>query len=212
MSGDTPVLRASDADRERTVALLREHAAEGRLTLEEFTERMSAAYRATTQQELEDLGRDLPTATSTVTVEPASRRSPTRYLLSIFGSVERSGRIRVRDRVMCLVAFGNMDLDLRNATLEGDSITVFALCAFGAFDLYVPESVEVDLHGLALLGHKHVNGSDRPPQPGTPLVRVYAFSLFGGMDVWLVPAAWAKRKWREIIRGIEQGEHRELEA
>jgi hypothetical protein len=32
------------------------------------------------------------------------------------------------------------------------------------------------------------------------------------MDVWLVPTAWAKRKWREIIRGIRKGEHRELEA
>jgi hypothetical protein len=211
MSDDVPALRASDADRERTVALLREHAAEGRLTLEEFTERMGAAYRATTQQELEELGRDLPAATSSA-VEPASRRSPTRYLLSLFGSVERYGHIRVRGRVMCLVAFGNMDLDLRNATLEGDSIKVFALCAFGAWDLYVPEGVEVDLHGLALFGHKDVNGNDRAPQPGTPLVRVYALSLFGGMDVWLVPTAWAKRKWREIIRGIRKGEHRELEA
>jgi len=210
VSDDLPALRASDADREHAVTLLREHAAEGRLTLEEFTERMSAAYRATTQQELDELGRDLPTAASPVV--PASRRSPTRYLLSVFGSVERSGRLRVRDQVVCLVAFGNMDLDLRSATLEGDSITVFALCAFGAFDLYVPESVEVDLHGLALFGHKDVNGSDRPPQPGTPLVRVYAFSLFGGLDVWLVPAAWAKRKWGEIIRAIRKGEHRELEG
>ena len=31
---ELPALRASDADRDRTVALLRDHAAEGRLTLE----------------------------------------------------------------------------------------------------------------------------------------------------------------------------------
>jgi len=43
---DVPALRASDAERERTVVLLREHAAQGRLTLEEFTKRMSAAYGA----------------------------------------------------------------------------------------------------------------------------------------------------------------------
>ena len=41
-------MRASDADRDRTVAVLREHVAEGRLTLEEFTERMESAYDATT--------------------------------------------------------------------------------------------------------------------------------------------------------------------
>src|SRR5439155_132689 len=43
---ETPALLASDADRERTIATLRDHAAEGRLTLEEFTDRMSSAYLA----------------------------------------------------------------------------------------------------------------------------------------------------------------------
>jgi hypothetical protein len=206
---DEIVLRASDADRERAVVQLREHAAVGRLTLEEFTERMSAAYRAATQAELDELVRDLP---DTVQAQPLSRRTPTRFLFSMFGSVERSGRIRVRDRVVCLVGFGNIDLDLRQATLEGDAITVVAFCMFGAFDLYVPEGVEVDLHGFAVFGHKDANGNDPPPQPGTPLVRVYALALFGGMDIWRVPAAWADRKWREIIRGIRRGEHRELGA
>jgi len=209
VTGDVPALRASDADRERTVVLLREHAAEGRLTLEEFTERMSAAYRATTQAELDELARDLPQAPQGRSL---TRRSPTRFLLSMFGSVERSGRLRVRDRVVCLVGFGNIDLDVRQATLEGDAITVVVFCMFGAFDLYVPEGVEVDLHGFALFGHKDANGNDPPPQPGTPLVRVYALSLFAGVDVWRVPAAWAQRTWGQIIRGIRKGEHREVEA
>jgi uncharacterized protein DUF1707 len=54
---EPPALRASDADREHAVALLREHAAAGRLTLEEFTERMSAAYGALTNEELAELTR-----------------------------------------------------------------------------------------------------------------------------------------------------------
>jgi len=203
------VVRASDADRERAVVALREHAAEGRLTLEEFTERMAAAYRATTQSELEELGRDLPAVAAGA---PVSRRSPTRFVLSVFGSVARGGRIRVRDRVVCVMAFGNIDLDLRQATLEGDAITVVALGGFGAIDVYVPEGVEVDLHGFALFGHKEENGNDPPPRAGTPLVRVYAFSLFAGIDVWRVPVAWAARTFREIIRGIRKGENRELTA
>ena len=36
-------MRVSDADRERAVAALREHLLAGRLTLEEFTERVDAA-------------------------------------------------------------------------------------------------------------------------------------------------------------------------
>src|SRR3982074_932842 len=150
---DVPALRASDADRERAVALLREHAAEGRLTLEEFTERMSAAYLARTNDELENLARDLPPA------REASPRRPPRFVLAVLGSTGREGRIRIRRRVGCLMGFGNIDLDLRQATFEGDVITVFAIGVFGAIDVYVPGGVEVDLHGLALGGHKGANGN-----------------------------------------------------
>ena len=204
---EPPALRASDADRERAVELLRDHAAEGRLTLEELADRVSTAYRARTGDELERLTRDLPAERAR-----SSRRRPTRFLLSVFGSTEREGRIRVRRRVACLTAFGNIDLDLRRATLEGDVITIVALGMFGAVDVYVPEGVEVDLHGAALGGHKRANGNDPLPNPGTPLVRVFAISLFAGIDVWRVPITWAERTWREIIRGIRSGAHKELEA
>ncbi|HWG01115.1 MAG TPA: DUF1707 domain-containing protein [Trebonia sp.] len=59
MPGD-PRLRASDADRERAATLLREHHAVGRLTAEEFHERLEAAYAAKTQGELDALLADLP--------------------------------------------------------------------------------------------------------------------------------------------------------
>jgi uncharacterized protein DUF1707 len=55
-------LRASDADRERTVAALREHAAAGRLTMEEFDERCEQAYAAKTLRELGRLQVDLPSS------------------------------------------------------------------------------------------------------------------------------------------------------
>ncbi len=55
-----PKLRCSDADRERTVTLLREHLAAGRLTPEEFHERLDAAYAAKTLGQLDELLADLP--------------------------------------------------------------------------------------------------------------------------------------------------------
>lgn len=58
-NGD-PGLRASDADRERIVEQLRQHTADGRLTMEEFDQRMSAAYAARTYGDLAELTRDLP--------------------------------------------------------------------------------------------------------------------------------------------------------
>jgi hypothetical protein len=55
-----PRLRASDADRERIVQMLREHHAEGRLDVDEFHERFNAAYEAKTLGELDALLADLP--------------------------------------------------------------------------------------------------------------------------------------------------------
>ncbi len=59
MPGD-PRIRASDADRDRATALLREHHAAGRLTAEEFHERMDRALDAKTLGEIDELMADLP--------------------------------------------------------------------------------------------------------------------------------------------------------
>jgi len=53
-------IRISDADRERVVDLLRHHCAEGRLTLDEFSDRVGAVYEAKTSTALEQALVDLP--------------------------------------------------------------------------------------------------------------------------------------------------------
>jgi hypothetical protein len=53
-------MRASDQDREQVVEILRGQYTEGRLTLEEFDERISAAYAGKTWGDLLNLTRDLP--------------------------------------------------------------------------------------------------------------------------------------------------------
>jgi Domain of unknown function (DUF1707) len=57
-----PDLRIGDADREAVAARLREHYAQGRLTLEEFNQRLDAAFAATTRGQLGALTSDLPPA------------------------------------------------------------------------------------------------------------------------------------------------------
>jgi DUF1707 SHOCT-like domain len=59
MATDDPI-RASDADRDVVVDVLREAYTEGRLTAEEFDERMSAAYASKTWGQLRELTVDLP--------------------------------------------------------------------------------------------------------------------------------------------------------
>jgi exonuclease VII large subunit len=61
MPNDDPQLRASDDDRDRTASQLREHHAAGRLTVDEFQERLDATYSAKTLGQLQEQLADLPT-------------------------------------------------------------------------------------------------------------------------------------------------------
>src|SRR3954452_4884784 len=58
--GRTGRMRVSDQGRESTVAVLRERALDGCLTLDTFAGRVEAAYRAKTVEELDALVADLP--------------------------------------------------------------------------------------------------------------------------------------------------------
>jgi hypothetical protein len=57
---DDPNLRVSDEQRDRAAQEIREHFAAGRLTDEELSERVNAAYSARTERELQSLLADLP--------------------------------------------------------------------------------------------------------------------------------------------------------
>jgi hypothetical protein len=68
-------LRVADADKEGLVEELREHMLAGRLTPDEFEERLGAAYQARTQADLNALKADLPVGPATVDRAIAQRRS-----------------------------------------------------------------------------------------------------------------------------------------
>ena len=57
-------LRASDDDRRRVVSELERHTADGRLTLDEFSERVGRVYGAATHADLAAITHDLPVAPS----------------------------------------------------------------------------------------------------------------------------------------------------
>jgi hypothetical protein len=175
------VTRASDAEREATVVQLREAAAEGRLTVEELTERLDAAYAASTRAELEPLTADLPVAPSSVTVEPG--RGGTRFVLGILGGGDRRGRWRVAERVVVVNVFGGADLDLREATLAGTETTIWVISLFGGSDIIVPEGVNAELSSFALLRGDDLKLEGPAPPPGAPVVHVRTVSIFGGTDV-----------------------------
>ena len=88
-------LRASDADRDRTAAVLGNALATGRLTSTEHAERLDAAYTATTLGELAPLTRGLPADDATAAGVAAVDRAE---VAARFSKVIRSGRWIVVDQ------------------------------------------------------------------------------------------------------------------
>ena len=95
-------IRASDEDRQRIVAVLQRHTEAGRLTIDEFSERVAAAYAARTLGDLATVTGDLPVESVPDTGAPAqpARREllavfavaiVTLVLLMVFMSVSRGG-------------------------------------------------------------------------------------------------------------------------
>jgi hypothetical protein len=75
-------IRASDEDRQRVVAALERHTGAGRLTLDEFAQRVEAVCGARTLDELAAVVSDLP-ADGTAG-RPAVDSGPSRELLLVF--------------------------------------------------------------------------------------------------------------------------------
>jgi hypothetical protein len=165
--------RASDAERERAVARLRDASTEGRLTLEELADRTGLAYAARSHAELELLTADLP-ALSTVTRAPRRR-----WVLGVFGPVSRRGRWQLGTRTIVFSLFGPVKLDLHGATLPPDEATVTVVSLFGPVALAVPEHVELETSVLAVFGPVQAHGSPGTLSPSAPRVRLNGVSLFG---------------------------------
>ncbi len=68
-------MRASDADRERLISELNEHTVAGRLSTDEFEDRLQAVYAARTTAELDSLRGDLPETSAQRALSHAARRS-----------------------------------------------------------------------------------------------------------------------------------------
>lgn len=185
-----PALRASDTDRERTVALLHDCAADGRLTLGELTERMDSAYAARTLAELDALTGDLvPGGASALEDRPPSAermpgepRQARNWLVAVMGGTSRRGRWRVARRVNAISLMGGVVVDLRDAVIDGNEVIITAIPIMGGIDIVVPEGVAIDLSGFVLMGGKDASVKGRP-RPGAPTVRVRAWGTMGGVNV-----------------------------
>src|SRR5580658_4115755 len=119
--GPRSEMRASDTDRDRVIDVLRAAAGEGRLTPDEFEERMQAVLSARTFGELATFTADLPPASaSALPGRPVVRAAaaPTEAEMRISqrgGSVSRTGPWAVPRRIELRPSWCDVTLDFTEA-------------------------------------------------------------------------------------------------
>src|SRR5262245_59680974 len=179
-------MRASDAEREAVVEVLRQASVEGRLTLAELTERTEAAYLAQTHAELAQLTTDLPNSgpRPSPAVFPARPGGSNRqWFVAVMGDTKRNGKWRIDQELGAVAVMGDVTLDLREAEVRGNVIDIMATSIMGDVKIIVPDGVDVELSGVAIMGDKKVKVVEAPPGQNAPIVRVKAFVLMGDVKV-----------------------------
>ncbi len=173
-------VRVADTDRIQVAQLLGDEAAQGRLTMAEYEDRLTKAYSAQTFGELERLTADLPSAATSAAAGPC-QPAPSTVLLAILSGFERRGRWNVPRRLTSFALFGGGVIDLRYADFTSPEVEIHSYSIFGGQTILLPPEVNVDVHGFGVMGaFDHV---DERGAQGAPRVTVRGFSLWGSVGI-----------------------------
>jgi hypothetical protein len=176
---DPSQLLASDAERDHSVLVLRDAVAEGRLTLEEFGERVGGAQTARTHGELARLTADLPQRPLPV---PAGASEPVRYN-AVCSHITRSGAWELPSRSHWRAICGTVDIDLREVRLHDAEIELQVFNLFGTVTVLVPPGIAVEVDGGGLFASQIIDPPPFPPPAGAPRVRIRASGPGGTLYV-----------------------------
>ena len=122
--GSSPEPRASHADRDRVVDVLRIAAGDGYLTAAELDERLEAALSARTVSELTALTADLPAVSATTGTAVAEVKDIVRIERVHSAAIERVGRWVVPRRLELAVQWCDVTLDFTQAVITRDTLRI----------------------------------------------------------------------------------------
>ncbi|GAA4233038.1 hypothetical protein FHR32_004338 [Streptosporangium album] len=192
----SPALRASDADRDRVIELLRVAVADGRLDPVEFDERLDAALAARTIDALAPLITDLvavPGSDGALALPFAGTPAePVAELLTIkerHGSVRRDGRWTLPHRLALRTAWCEVMLDLTSAVRSAPELVIELRVSGGNVELVLAPGMVVDANELSVR-HSMVaisrDAGDNTPE--TLHVRLVGRMRHGRLDArWQAP-------------------------
>ncbi|MBB5117736.1 hypothetical protein FHS36_001142 [Streptomyces eurocidicus] len=214
---ELPDMRASDAERERISEVLREAVAEGRLDMEEFEQRLDAAYKARTRGELEPLVKDLPAPGSVSAPAPVTGTGTWRDriggtgtskgAIGVWGGFHRKGGWTVPRKFTAFAMWGGGEIDLREARFEDGEVVIRCFALMGGMSVVVPKDLDVQVSGVGIMGG-FGDQATGPGTPGSPRVRVTGLAVWGGVSVERKPTK-AEKEERKRLQQAEREDRRE---
>lgn len=196
---DPSRLRISDADRQRVAEVLREAAADGRITFDELDERLDATWAARTYGDLVPITFDLQQAHPAVAAAQATGVPVVNAHASssaIMGECKRQGMWSIPDRHTAFALMGSVSLDLREAVLSSHETLINANAIMGEVQVIVPAHFHVVVDGTPIMG-EFGHGKDKVPadiRPDSPVIRVRGVALMGSVQVKRLPPPGTPKK------------------
>ncbi|MBV9088406.1 MAG: DUF1707 domain-containing protein [Mycobacteriaceae bacterium] len=171
--------RAADTDRIQIAQLLTDAAAQGRLQMSEYEERLPKVYAARTYEELDRLSSDLPGMARPLR-RGACHPAPSTLLLAIMSGFERRGRWNVPRRLTTFTLWGGGVVDMRYADFTSPEVEVRSYSIMGGQTILVPPEVKVEVRGHGVMG-AFDRSAEGEGTPGAPHITIKGFSLWGSV-------------------------------
>jgi hypothetical protein len=175
-AGGDSMLRASDADRDRAIETLATANAEGRLSLEEYSQRSEVALAARTLGDLAGLTADLPASA------PGDAVAVPERITAVLGNESRKGPWVVPPHLGVRSILGDCHLEMQQAVIRQRVTVIDASVRFGSVTIYVPDGTDVRMTGRAILSAKSSELQGQP-KPDAPVVVVRCDVFCGAVTV-----------------------------
>lgn len=182
--------------RQATVDALCEHFANDAISVEEFERRVEIAHRAPSVEELRRLLEDLPegnlpsvrgnapvpAAGARARTLPAVHERDQGFILAVMGGATRRGRWSPARTNFSFALMGGTELDFREAILPRGVTQVQVLAIMGGTEIIVPPGVNVESHGIGIMGGFDSSG-DQDYDPDAPTLRISGLAVMGGVEI-----------------------------
>ena len=195
-AGSSPGAKPLGETRQATIDALCEHFANDAMAVEEFERRVEMAHRAASVDDLRRLLQDLPAMNLPAVrsdgttpaprarsrVAPAAHERDQGFVVAIMGGATRKGHWSPARTNFAFTLMGGAELDFRDAALPRGVTQVQVLAIMGGVDIIVPPGVNVESHGIGIMGGFEDAG-EQDHDPSAPTLRIAGLAVMGGVDI-----------------------------